>query len=224
MNKVVSIEQAFSSVKSGMTMMVGGNIGKGFPGYLVNYLLEQNIADLTIITSDISLPECGVAKLIGQGKVKTLITTHIWNFPVINSLVKSEELEVIIVPRGTLTEYIRAARAAPGGNASTTGAGSADQQKLIRINGRDHVLQVPFKAEVALIKACKSDYMGNLFYRRETRNFNPIMAAAAQVVIAETDIVVDSALDSDEILTPGAFIKYVVKGQANNPSSKERRK
>jgi len=216
--KVVSADLALSTLKSGMTVMIGGNMGHGTPERLISCLLEKNITDLTIITSDISLPECGIARLITLGMVSKLITSHIGYFPEISSLLQSGKVEAVVLPKGTLFEYIRAGRAASEDNIAPPSGrtGVLQEEKLIRINGRRTMLQVPFKAELALIKAYKSDFTGNLVFRRTARNLNPIMAAAAGAVIAETDVVVNNGvLEKDEILTPGTLIKFVVLSQAD---------
>ena len=202
-------------VKENMAVMVGGFLGCGTPQSLVDEVLVGGTKDLTLICNDTAFPDAGVGKLIVNKQFKKIIVSHIGTNPETGRQMNAGELEVDLVPQGTLAERIRSAGFGLGGILTPTGVGTpveAGKQKLT-IEGKDYLLELPLKADVALIKAYKADKAGNLVYRCAARNFNPLMATAATVVIVEAQQIVETGeIDPDEVMTPGIFVNYLVQG------------
>lgn len=216
MTKVISVEEAISKINNGMTIMVGGFIGCGAPDQLLEGVCQKEIKDLTIISNDTGILGDAMSKLIVQRCVSKLIATHIGTNKETGRQLSAGELEVKLVPQGTLVEQIRAAGAGLGGILTPTGIGTIvedGKQKLV-VNGTEYLLELPVRANVALLNAYKADKAGNLVYRRSARNFNPIMAMAADIVIAQVNHIVEVGdIDPDEVMTPGIFIDYLVQRQ-----------
>jgi len=214
MVQIVTAQEAVSYVKDGMTIMVGGFMGVGTPETLIDALVRKGVRDLTLISNDTCFPGRGNGKLVEAGCLKKVIASHIGTNPVTGQLMNSGKLEVTLVPQGTLAEQIRAGGAGLGGILTPTGVGT-DVEKgktVITVNGRRYLLELPLRADVALLKAYRTDEVGNLTYRRSARNFNPIMAMAADLVIVEVEEIVGiGELDPDQIITPGLFIDLLVK-------------
>lgn len=218
MNKIVDRAGLGSLFSDGMSVMFGGFMGVGTPLAIVSALIEQNVQDLTLIGNDTAGPETGVGPLIVRGQVKKIIVSHIGTNPVVGKKMIAEELEVDLVPQGTLIERIRAGGSGLGGFLTPTGVGTvveAGKQK-IQVQGCEYLLETPLRADIAIIKASKADAMGNLVYARAARNFNPVIALAADLVIAEVDAVVATGeIDPDHVMTPGALVdKIFVTGWA----------
>lgn len=215
MNKVTTLAAAMDLIKDGMTIMVGGFMAAGTPEPFMDALVERGVKDLTIMCNDAGFPDRGVGKLIDKRQVKHLIATHIGLNPLAGKLMNSGEMKVDLIPQGTFAEQIRAGGFGLGGFLTPTGIGTvvAEGKQVITLDGRDYLLELPLKADVALLKAHKADPMGNLVYRRSTKNFNIPMASAAELVIALVDEVTEvGGIDPDEVHTPGVFVDYVVKG------------
>ena len=202
-------------VKENMAVMVGGFLGCGTPQSLVDEVLAGGTKDLTLICNDTAFPDAGVGKLIVNKQFKKIIVSHIGTNPETGRQMNAGELDVDLVPQGTLAERIRSAGFGLGGILTPTGVGTpveSGKQKLT-IEGKDYLLELPLKADVALIKAYKADKAGNLVYRCAARNFNPLMATAATVVIVEAQQIVETGeIDPDEVMTPGIFVNYLVQG------------
>ena len=215
MLKIISAVEAAEMVKENMAVMVGGFLGCGTPQSLVDEVLAGGTKDLTLICNDTAFPDAGVGKLIVNKQFKKIIVSHIGTNPETGRQMNAGELEVDLVPQGTLAERIRSAGFGLGGILTPTGVGTpveAGKQKLT-IEGKDYLLELPLKADVALIKAYKADKAGNLVYRCAARNFNPLMATAATVVIVEAQQIVETGeIDPDEVMTPGIFVNYLVQG------------
>jgi len=215
MAKIISAAAAAAMVKENMAVMVGGFLGCGTPQTLVDEVLAGGTKDLTLICNDTAFPDAGVGKLIVNKQFKKIIVSHIGTNPETGRQMNAGELEVDLVPQGTLAERIRSAGFGLGGILTPTGVGTpveAGKQKLT-IEGKDYLLELPLKADVALIKAYKADKAGNLVYRCAARNFNPLMATAATVVIVEAQQIVETGeIDPDEVMTPGIFVNYLVQG------------
>ena len=215
MNKIISSAEASAKVQDGMTIMVGGFLACGTPQILVDQLLAQGTKDLTLVCNDTAFPDAGVGKLVVNRQFKKVIVSHIGTNPETGRQMNAGELTVDLVPQGTLAERIRSAGFGLGGILTPTGVGTpveAGKQKLT-IDGKDYLLELPIKADVALIKAYKADKAGNLVFRRAARNFNPLMATAASVVIVEAQNIVETGeIDPDEVMTPGIFVNYLVQG------------
>lgn len=214
MAKLVSVEDAVSRIEDGMTIMTGGFLGVGTPETLIDALVRRGVKNLTLISNDTGFPGRGNGKLVEAGCLKTVIASHIGTNPLTQQLMVEKALEVVLIPQGTLAERIRAAGAGLGGILTPTGVGTEVERgkEVITIEGRPYLLEVPLYADVALIKAYYADEVGNLVYRRSARNFNPIMAMAAKVVIAEVGKVLPvGAIDPDEVMTPGIFVDFIVQ-------------
>lgn len=213
MDKVVSIQEAVSRLTDGMTVMMGGFLGIGNPYGLIDAILEKGIKDLTVIANDTATPGVGISKLVAERRLKKFIGSHIGTNPETGRQMNAGELEVVLMPQGTLVEAIRAAGVGLGGVLTPTGVGTPVEKgrQKIRLNGRDYLLELPIKADVALLRAYRGDRFGNLVYRKSARNFNPIMAMAADLVIAEVEELVEvGSIDPDEVMTPGIFVDMVV--------------
>jgi len=199
-----------------MTVMIGGFMGVGTPEGIVSIILDEGIKDLTLITDDTAFVDTGVGPLIVNHRVKKAITTHIGKNPEAGRQMIAGEMEVDLVPMGTFVERVRAGGAGLGGILTPTGVGTIVEEgkEKLTVDGRDYLLEKPLHAEIALLKAYKADKNGNLIYRKAARNFNPLMALAADLVIAEVEQIVEiGEMDPDEVMTPGVLIdKIFVQG------------
>jgi acetate CoA/acetoacetate CoA-transferase alpha subunit len=212
-NKVISVQEAVNMIQDGMTIMVGGFLGCKNPYVIVDALVAKGVKDLTLIANDTSFPEIGIGKLIVNKQVKKLIASHIGTNKETGNQMNSGELEVELVPQGTLAERIRVAGAGLGGVLTPTGLGTivAKGKDIITIDGKEYLLEKPLKADIALIVGAKVDKKGNVRYAKATRNFNPIMATAADIVIVEADQVVEvGEINPDDVITPGIFVNFIV--------------
>lgn len=216
MNKIATLEEISSVFKDDMSVMIGGFLGVGTPEHLVAKLLEVNVKNLTIIANDTAFPDIGVGQLVVNKRVKKTITSHIGTNPETGRQMIAEEMEVELVPQGTLAERVRAGGAGLGGVLTPTGIGTVVEEgkQKIEVDGREFLLEKPLRAEVALLKAYKADKAGNLVFHQSARNFNPLMALAADLVIVEVEELVEIGdLDPDSIMTPGILVdKIFVQG------------
>lgn len=215
MDKVKTLEEAISKIQDGATVMVGGFLGCGTPEMLVDALVERGVKDLTVICNDTAFPDKGIGKLVTSRQIKKVITSHIGTNKETGRQMNEGELEVELVPQGTLAEQIRAAGAGLGGILTSTGIGTVVEEgkKIIEIDGKKYLVELPLYADIALIKACEGDRAGNLIYNKSARNFNPLMAQAADLVIAEVDEIVEiGEMDPDTVVTPGIFVDILVEG------------
>ncbi|MEH7480043.1 acetate CoA-transferase subunit alpha [Neobacillus drentensis] len=216
MNKIISIEEISSILTDGMTIMAGGFMGVGTPQELVTAMLEADVKDLTLIANDTAFIETGVGPLIVNKRVKKVIASHIGTNPETGKQMIAGELEVELVPQGTLAERVRAGGSGLGGVLTPTGVGTVVEEgkEKIIVDGREYLLEKPLRAEVALLKAFKADKAGNLIYHRSARNFNPLMALAADLVIVQVEQIVEvGEIDPDEVMTPGILVdKIFVQG------------
>lgn len=215
MDKVRTINQALDAVKAGMTLMIGGFLAVGTPERLIDALLQKGTDRLTVIANDTGTPEKGIGKLVVNKRLRRAVVSHIGTNPETGRQMNNGELNVELVPQGTLAERIRAGGAGLGGILTPTGIGTlvAEGKDVIKVDGREYLLEKPLRADVALLKAYKADTAGNLVYHRSARNFNPLMATAAEVVIVEAETIVDAGqIDPDEVMTPGIFVDWIVQG------------
>ena len=213
MNKHISIEEAVNHIKSGMTIMIGGFLGNGNPHKIIDLLIQKPINNLTIIANDTAMPDVGIGKLIVNKQVKKLITSHIGTNPVTGDMMNNGELEIEFSPQGTLAERIRCGGAGLGGVLTKTGLGTvvAIGKQVINIDGIDYLLEKPLRADISLLGASKGDKIGNLQYFGTSQNFNPIMAMAADVVIAEINQLVEiGSIEPEFVHTPAIFVNYFV--------------
>lgn len=211
MKKFVSAKEAISLIKNGSTVMIGGFLSCGAPDKLIDELINQNISDLTMISNDTTYPDADKGKLIVNKQIKKLITSHIGTNPETGKQMHSGELEVELVPMGTLIEKIRAHGAGLGGVLTPTGVGTVieENKKTMEIDGKRFIFDNPIGAEFALIYGTKVDKFGNVAYYGTTRNLNTVMATAAETVIVQADETVE-CLDPNEVVIPGLFVDYVV--------------
>lgn len=210
--KVLKPTKVVEMIPDGATIMVGGFLGVGTPECFMDEIVKQKKKDLTIICNDSAFPDRGIGKLIVAKLVKKLITSHIGTNPETQRQMIEKELEVELVPQGTLAERIRAAGVGLGGVLTPTGVGTIVEngKQVIELNEKKYLLELPIHADFALIKAKRADYLGNLVYSLTARNFNPIMAMAANVVIAEVEEIVPiGAMTPDEVHTPNVLVNYV---------------
>lgn len=211
--KVINIENAIDHIKSGMTVIIGGFSCCGCPHGLVDTLSKSDVTDLTIISNDASVGEKDVAKLFLAKKVKKFIGSHIGQCPEVGRQMIAGECNVELIPQGTFVERIRCSGYGLGGVLTRTGLGTVveDGKRIINVDGQDYLLETPLHADVALIGASKADCFGNLYYRGTSRNFNTVMATAADTVIAEVnELCKIGEIEKESIHTPGIFVDYIV--------------
>lgn len=214
MRKAISAERAAELIPDGASVMFGGFMAVGTPERIIDALVARRARNLTIIGNDTARPGLGVGKLIDAGCVAKAIVSHIGTNPVTQQKMLAGEIEVELVPQGTLAERIRAAGAGLGGILTPTGVGTvvADGKQVIAVNGRNYLLETPLKADVAILSAHEADYNFNLTYRLTATNFNPIMAFAAETVIAEAqEIVPVGVIPPDHVRTPGILVDHLVE-------------
>lgn len=213
MNKVKNLEEAISHISSGQTILCGDFLGVGNPETIIDGMLAKGVEDLTLIACTTAMPDRGCGRLVAAKRIKKAIVSHIGTNPESGRQLNAGELEVEFVPQGTLIERIRCGGSGLGGVLTPTGLGTAMEEgkQKLTVNGKEYLLETALRGEVAMIKAWKGDEHGNLVYRRTAKNYNPLCAMAADLVIAEVEQLVPfGALDPDEIDTPGALVDMVV--------------
>jgi len=216
MDKLISLQDAASKVKSGMTIMVGGFLTNGGPNKIMDIIAESDVKDLTIICNDAAYPDKGLGKLIANRKVKKIVTSYIGSNSAAIDQMNAGELEVEFSPQGTLAERIRAKGAGLGGVLTPTGLGTVVQEgkRVIEIDGREYILEKPINADLAFVAASVADEAGNLYYKGTTRNFNPIVAMAADNVIVETEEIVKvGTFIPENVHTPAILVDFICKTQ-----------
>ena len=214
MSKFISIEEAVSKVKDGMTIMVGGFLANGTPNKLVDALAKSGVKNLTLICNDTAFPDRGVGQLIANKQVKKLFVSHIGTNPCTSEQMNSGELEIEFCPQGSLAERVRAGGCGLGGVLTQTGMGTivAEGKQVINVDGKDYLLEKPLRADIALVGASLGDKAGNLVYRGTSQNFNPLMAAAADLVIAEVNELVEvGEIAAENVKTPSIMVDYIIK-------------
>ena len=191
--------------------MIGGFLRCGTPAKLIDELVKNNISGLTLIANDTSTPDFDRGKLIVNKQIKKAIVAHIGTNPETGRQMNAGELEVELVPMGTLVERIRSGGAGLGGFLTPTGVGTIVEQgkQIMEIDGRKYLFEKPLRADFALIYATKIDKFGNAFLEGTTRNFNPFRAPAAETVIVEAEEISDEPLNPNEVTIPGIFVDYI---------------
>ena len=219
-SKMKNAYEAIENINDGASVMIGGFMSCGSPEVLIDALVEKNTKNLTVIGNDAGMPGKGIGKLLSNGQIKTLIASHVGLNPEVAERMNcddgDERLECILIPQGTLAERIRAAGCGLGGFLTPTGVGTivAKGKKVILMDGKEYLLEEPLSADFALIRGSVADEFGNLIYNGTTRNFNPLMAMAANHVIAGAcKIVKIGALEPNHIVTSGVFVDAVVGGE-----------
>jgi 3-oxoacid CoA-transferase A subunit len=216
-SKVISVEDAATLVRPGSTVMVGGFGLVGSPLTILEALLSaENATGLTTISNNVGEPGKGLGRLLLEGKIRRAIGSYFTSNPDVMERYRSGELETRLVPQGTLAEAIRAGGAGLGGFYTKTGVGSdlAEGREVREIDGELYLFEKPLRADIALIRAHRADTLGNLTYYKTARNFNPDMAAAAEVVVAEVDEIVEAgALDPEHVVTPHPYVDFLVRSE-----------
>jgi acetate CoA/acetoacetate CoA-transferase alpha subunit len=213
MNKSLSINGVVSLVKDGMTLMIGGFLANGTPETIIDALVESGVKDLTIIANDTAFPDRGLGKLIVNKQVKKVITSHIGTNPATGAQLNANEIEIEFVPQGTLAERVRAGGSGLGGVLTQTGLGTvvAEGKQIIDIDGKDYILEKPLRAEIAFLSASVSDTEGNLVYKGTSKNFNPLMAMAADIVVVEAKEIVEvGSIPVEQVHTPAIFVDHIL--------------
>ena len=214
MNKFISVDEAVAKVKDGMTIMVAGFLANGTPNTIIDALAKAPVKNLTLICNDTSYPDKGTGLLIANKQVKKLYVSHIGTNPCSSEQLNSGELDIEFVPQGTLAERIRCGGFGLGGVLTATGMGTivAERKEVVRVDGKDYLLEKPLRADIAFIGASVGDKSGNLVYRGTSQNFNPLMAAAADLVIAEVEELVEGGELAPELVkTPAVLVDYIVR-------------
>ncbi len=214
-NKIISINEAVEKVQDGMTIMVGGFLANGSPEYLIDALVVRNIKNLTLICNDTGFPDKGVGKMVVSKQFKKIIASHVGTNPETANQMNSGTTEVCLTPQGTLAEKIRCGGNGLGGFYTPTGIGTeAEEGKEKKvIDGKEYIFETPLRANVALLKASVVDKKGNMVFNKTTKNFNPIMATAADLVIVEADKIVEvGEIDPEHVMCSGIFVDYIVGG------------
>ncbi len=216
MNKVLAgADAAVALVPDGASILMGGFGLCGIPEHLIQALHTRGTRDLTVISNNAGIDDFGIGVLLRARQVRKMVATYVGENKEFERQFLTGELAVDLVPQGTFAERIRAGGAGIGGFFTPTGYGTlaAEGKETRLIDGRPYVLEAPLTADFAFVKAWKGDRHGNLVYRRTARNFNPVMATAGRVTIAEVEEMVEpGVLDPDQVVTPGIFVKHVIVG------------
>jgi 3-oxoacid CoA-transferase A subunit len=212
---VASADEALADLPEGATLMAGGFGLCGIPENLIAAIAKKGTRGLTIISNNCGIDGKGLGILLAAGQVKKMVSSYVGENKTFERLFLEKKLEVELTPQGTLAERIRAGGAGIPAFFTATGVGTvvADGKETREFDGRTYVMERALKADFSIVKAWKGDRFGNLVYRKTTRNFNPMIAAAGKVTVAEVEILVEPGeLDPDHIHTPGIYVQRVVKG------------
>jgi acetate CoA/acetoacetate CoA-transferase alpha subunit len=211
--QTISLEKSVTMIPDGATVMVGGFLAVGSPERVIDEIVRQNKHDLTVIANDTATPDRGIGKLVRAKLLRKAIVSHIGTNPETQRQMMAGELEVDLVPQGTLIERIRAGGYGLGGILTQTGIGTPVEsgKQRIDVNGKTYLLEVALRADFALVQAFIADYLGNLSYALTARNFNPVIAMAAQTVIASADNIVPvGVISPDHVVTPAPVVDYLI--------------
>lgn len=211
--KTIAIDKAVEMIPDGASVMIGGFMGIGTPECLMDELVRQKKRNLTVIGNDTAVPGNGIGKLVSGGVVGKAIVSHIGLNPETQAKMNAGEIEVELVPQGTLIERIRAAGFGLGGVLTPTGVGTVVEEgkRKLDVDGRQYLVEPPLAADFALVEAFLSDYYGNLTYALTARNFNPVIAMAAATVIVDAAHVVPVGMISpDHVITPAVLVDYLI--------------
>lgn len=211
--KTVALENAVAMIPDGASVMIGGFMGVGTPERVMDELARQGKRELTVIANDTATPGRGIGKLVAAGVVRKAIVSHIGLNPETQRKMIDGDIQVELVPQGTLIERLRAAGYGLGGVLTPTGVGTAVEEgkRKIEVGGAPYLLETALGADFALIEAFLSDYDGNLVYALTARNFNPVIAMAAKTVIVDAaHIVPVGMIPPDHVVTPAVLVDYVV--------------
>jgi acetate CoA/acetoacetate CoA-transferase alpha subunit len=211
--RTLSLDQSVAMIPDGASLMIGGFMAVGTPERIIDEIVRQNKRDLTLIANDTAAPGKGIGKLIDAKLVRKAIVSHIGLNRETQRQMMTGELEVELIPQGTLIERIRAGGYGLGGVLTQTGVGTPveDGKQRIEVNGKSYLLELALRADFALVQAFLADYLGNLSYALTARNFNPVIAMAAETVIVCAEHIVPVGLISpDHVVTPAPVVDYLV--------------
>lgn len=216
MKQAIKAEEAAELIPDGATLLIGGFMGVGTPQRLIDAIVARGAKHLTVVANDTAMPGRGIGKLVSAGCLSRVVASHIGLNPETQQKMISGEIEVDLVPQGTLVERIRAAGVGLGGILTPTGIGTLveDGKSKIEIDGKDYLLETPIHGDFALISAYRADYVGNLEYSLTAHNFNPVMAMAGNTVIAEPHSIVPvGVISPDAVKTPGILVDHLLERQ-----------
>lgn len=211
--QTISLEQSVAMIPDGVSLMIGGFMAVGTPERVVDEIVRQNKRNLTVVANDTAVPGRGIGKLVDAKLLRKLIVSHIGLNPETQRQMMAGELEVDLVPQGTLIERIRAGGHGLGGILTQTGIGTPVEngKQRIDVDGKSYLLEVALRADFALVQAFLADYLGNLSYALTARNFNPVIAMAAATVIASADNIVPvGVISPDHVVTPAPVVDYLI--------------
>ena len=219
MGKTCNVSEGVAAIPEGSTLMIGGFMGVGSPRRLIDELVRQGKGGLTVIANDTARPGIGIGKLISARLVRRIVTSHIGTNPETQQQMLAGDIDVELVPQGTLAERIRAGGYGLGGVLTPTGVGTVVQQgkRTLEIDGRVFLVELPLRAVFAILNAWRADHIGNLTYDMTARNFNPLMAMAADVVMAESkEIVPVGVIPPDDVMIPAVLVHRLIGKERNN--------
>ena len=211
--QTISLERAVSKIPNGASLMIGGFMGVGTPERLIDELVRQGKRELTVIANDTAKPGAGIGKLVSAKLARKAIVSHIGLNPETQQQMISRVIEVELVPQGTLIERIRAGGYGLGGILTPTGVGTVVEEgkQKIALKEKEYLLETALRADFALLQAFVADYQGNLTYALTARNFNPVIAMAADAVIADAEHIVPvGVIAPDHVATPGPIVDYLI--------------
>lgn len=216
MKQAIKAAQAAELIPDGSTLLIGGFMGVGSPHRLIDAIVARGTRDLTVVANDTAMPGRGIGKLVTAGALSRVVASHIGLNPETQQKMISGEIDVDLVPQGTLVERIRAAGVGLGGILTPTGLGTLVEEgkQIVTVKGQKFLLEEPIHADFALIAAHQADYVGNLEYSLTAHNFNPIMALAGNTVIAEPQTIVPvGVISPDSVKTPGVLVDHLLERQ-----------
>jgi acetate CoA/acetoacetate CoA-transferase alpha subunit len=217
MKRAIKAEEAAEMILDGAVLLIGGFMGVGSPHRLIDALVARGTSNFTVVANDTALPGCGIGKLVSCGAVSRVIVSHIGLNPETQAKMMSGEIEAELVPQGTLVERIRAGGMGLGGVLTATGLGTPVEEgkQIVETGGKRYLLETPIRGDFALIAAHQADYVGNLEYSLTAQNFNPVMALAADTVIAEPQSIMPvGVISPDAVKTPGILVDHLLERAA----------
>ena len=211
--QTTTLQEAVAKIPNGASLMIGGFMGVGTPESVIDELLRQGKRDLTVIANDTALPGVGIGKLVSANAVRKVIASHIGLNPETQKKMLAGDIEVELIPQGTLIERIRAGGFGLGGFLTPTGVGTVVEEgkRKLEVDGRAYLVETALHADFALVQAFVADYLGNLVYALTARNFNPVIAMAGNTVIVEAEHIVPVGMISpDQVMTPAPIVDYLI--------------
>ena len=214
--KTIALQDAVAKIPDGASLMIGGFMAVGTPERLIDELVRQGKRNLTVIANDTAMPGKGIGKLLSAGLISRVIASHIGLNPETQQQMIAGKIDVDLVPQGTLIERIRAGGFGLGGILTPTGVGTVVEEgkRRIELDGKDYLLETALRADFALVHAFLADYLGNLSYALTARNFNPVVAMAADTVIVTAEHIVPvGVIAPDHVVTPAPVVDYLVANE-----------